>query len=158
MSVKLLTEHHLEFLSLQGDCTSSFESTLFKMSHCWQSRATAHIFVRSPLVAAETLNADLETISRWAVTRLVTYNPNKSVALLLSRKVSQLLYPPFFIENTTINEVEANKHLGLYISNECSWHQYINYIKEKALTKINIMRRLKYKLDRKLLESVYTFL
>ena len=28
MSVKLLTEHHLEFLSLKGGCTGSSESTL----------------------------------------------------------------------------------------------------------------------------------
>ena len=29
MKVKLLTEHHLEFLSLKGDCTDSSESILF---------------------------------------------------------------------------------------------------------------------------------
>ena len=33
MSVKLLTEHHLEFLSLKGGCTGSSESTLVKMPH-----------------------------------------------------------------------------------------------------------------------------
>ena len=31
MIVKLLTEYHLEFLSLNGGCTGSSESTLFKM-------------------------------------------------------------------------------------------------------------------------------
>ena len=43
MIVKLLTEHHLEFLSLKGGCTGSSESTLVKMPHCWKSHATAHI-------------------------------------------------------------------------------------------------------------------
>ena len=33
MSVKLLTEHHLEFISLKGGCTGSPESTLVKMPH-----------------------------------------------------------------------------------------------------------------------------
>ena len=37
MSVKLLTEHNLEFLSLKGGCTGSSESTLVKMPHCWKS-------------------------------------------------------------------------------------------------------------------------
>ena len=32
-SVKLLTEHHLDFLSLKGGCTGSSESTLVKMPH-----------------------------------------------------------------------------------------------------------------------------
>ena len=33
MIVKLLTEHHLEFLGLIGGCIGSSESTLVKMSH-----------------------------------------------------------------------------------------------------------------------------
>ena len=43
MTVKLLTEHLLEFLSLKGGCTGSYESTLVKMPHCWQSHVRAHI-------------------------------------------------------------------------------------------------------------------
>ena len=34
MGVKLLTEHHLECLSLKGGCTGSSESTLVKIPHC----------------------------------------------------------------------------------------------------------------------------
>ena len=41
MGVKLLTEHHLEFLSFKGGCTGSSESTLVKMPSCWKSRVTA---------------------------------------------------------------------------------------------------------------------
>ena len=43
MTVKLLTEHHLKFLSLKRDCTGSSESTLVKMPHCWKSHVTAQI-------------------------------------------------------------------------------------------------------------------
>ena len=35
MSVKLLAEHGLEFLSFKGGCTELFESRLVKMPHCW---------------------------------------------------------------------------------------------------------------------------
>ena len=42
-SVKLVTEHHLEFLSLKGGCTGSSESTLVKMPHCWKSRVAAQM-------------------------------------------------------------------------------------------------------------------
>ena len=41
MTVELLTEHHLEFLSLKGGCRGLSESTLVKMSNCWKSHATA---------------------------------------------------------------------------------------------------------------------
>ena len=43
MTVKPLTEHHLEFLSLTGGCTGSSESTLVKMPHCWKSHVAAHM-------------------------------------------------------------------------------------------------------------------
>ena len=42
MIVKLLTEHHFEFLSLKGGCRGSSESTHVKMPHCWKSHVTAH--------------------------------------------------------------------------------------------------------------------
>ena len=45
MSVKLLTEHHLEILSLKGGCIGSSESTLVKRPHCWKSHVRAQISV-----------------------------------------------------------------------------------------------------------------
>ena len=45
MSVKLLTENHLEFLSLKGGCRGSSESTFVKMSNCWKSHAAAYIMI-----------------------------------------------------------------------------------------------------------------
>ena len=45
MIVKLLTEHHLEFLSLKGGWTRSPESTLVKTPHCWTFHVTAQIIV-----------------------------------------------------------------------------------------------------------------
>ena len=43
MIVMLLTEHHMEFLSLTGCCGGSAESTLVKMSNCWKSQSMAQI-------------------------------------------------------------------------------------------------------------------
>ena len=39
----LLTEHNLEFLSLKGGCTGSFDSIHVNLSHYWKSHVTAHI-------------------------------------------------------------------------------------------------------------------
>ena len=45
MPVKLLTEHHLEFLSFKCGCIGSSESTLVKMPPCFKSHVTAHIYL-----------------------------------------------------------------------------------------------------------------
>ena len=47
MSVKLLTEHHSEFLSIKAGCIGSSESTLVKMPHCGKSHVAAHLSVYS---------------------------------------------------------------------------------------------------------------
>ena len=43
VSVKLLTDHRLEFLSIKVGCTGSSESTLVKMPHCLKSYVAAKI-------------------------------------------------------------------------------------------------------------------
>ena len=55
MTVKLVTEHHLEFLSLEGSYSGSSESTLVKMSHCWKSHVAAQIEIYSGLQILATL-------------------------------------------------------------------------------------------------------
>ena len=50
MSVKLLTEHHLEFLSLKGGCTGSSETTLVK-KHIVGNHVMAHFCISCSPVA-----------------------------------------------------------------------------------------------------------
>ena len=45
MIAKILTEHHLEFLSLTGGFTDLSESTHVKMPHGWKSHALAHFII-----------------------------------------------------------------------------------------------------------------
>ena len=113
------------------------------------------IVVDNPLTAAGQLNIDHEKISQRATTWLVSFNLTKTEEMLFSCKLNRPRYPPIFMQNHQITEVNSHKHLGLYLSNDCTWHKYINYITEKAWTRINIMRRLKFKLDRKSLEQIY---
>ena len=43
MTAKLLTEHHLEFLSFKGGFIGLPESTPVKMPHCWKSRRGSYV-------------------------------------------------------------------------------------------------------------------
>ena len=43
MIVKLLSEQHLEFLSIKEGFRGSSESTHVKMPHCWKSHVTAQL-------------------------------------------------------------------------------------------------------------------
>ena len=53
-SVKLLTEHHLKFLSLKGGCTGSSEATLVKMPHFRKSHVTCFSYLSICYITANT--------------------------------------------------------------------------------------------------------
>ena len=60
MIFKLLTEQHLEFLSLNGGCTGLSEPTLVKMPHCWKSHVTAHlVWTKNEIASGHNNESDL---------------------------------------------------------------------------------------------------
>ena len=59
------------------------------------------------------------------------------------------------MNQTEIKEVTSHKHLGVVFSNDCTWHEHLDYIKSKAWTQINIMRKLKFKLERCSRQTIY---
>ena len=65
------------------------------------------------------------------------------------------MHPHLYMQGVQIEEVECHKHLRVYLSNGCSWQQHILYLKEKTWCRKNIMEKLKLKLDRKPLETIY---
>ena len=60
------------------------------------------------------------------------------------------------MNNELINEVASHKHLGIFLSNDRTWNEHIHYITSKALTRLHIMHELKFILDRKSPEIIYT--
>ena len=59
------------------------------------------------------------------------------------------------MQEVQLAEVSSHKHLGLVLSNDCIWHQHIDYITKQAWNRINIMRKLKFKFDRNSLEIIF---
>ena len=59
------------------------------------------------------------------------------------------------MHNQQLTEVTSHKHLGLHISKHCTLYEQIEYIKEIAWLRINVMRKFIFLLDRKSLETIY---
>ena len=116
---------------------------------------TLYIIVENLLTAAIVLNSDMQKIDSWADLWLVKFNPLKFESFIVSTKLDKTYHPPIYMGNTQIAEVNTHKYLGIILSHDSSWHAHIEYIKEKAWQRINIMRRLKFILDRKSLETIY---
>ena len=115
-----------------------------------------YVIVDNPVETAQILSADMEKIHEWASKRLVTFNPSKSNSLsLFFRKHNKPYHPPVTMNGETISKIDTHKHLGLIFSKDCTWPEHLSHIKKKAWHRINIMRKLKFILDRKSLQIIY---
>ena len=110
------------------------------------------IIVENPNVAAEIINSDLLKISGWTNIWLVKFNPSKNEVMLISRKTNRQAHP---MQNQQIQEVKFHKHLGVYLSSDSPGTSILIIYKQKAWTRLNIMRKLNFNLDRKSLETIY---
>ena len=96
LNIKLLHEHHLEFLSLKGGCTGSSESSLVKIPHCWISHVTAisnlpfsHLI--SPSVIDSAKAGQLTILTSSPANRIMLYSKCSKISntslFLLSYKI-----------------------------------------------------------------------
>ena len=114
-----------------------------------------YLIIDNPVTSAEKLNVDLSIVHAWSNKWLVNFNPNKTESLLISRKTQQVPNPTLFFNHLPVNEVTIHKHLGLTFNNTFHWNNHIESIILKANQKLNILRSLKFELDRKTLQIMY---
>ena len=85
----------------------------------------------------------------------MTFNHGKSESIRLSRKYNKPYHSQVLMNQTRIAKVNSHKHLGVILSNHCTWHEHLELVKSKAWKRINIMCKLKFQLDRKSLQTIY---
>lgn len=116
---------------------------------------TIYIIIENPNTDAQLLNNDLSKVHQWSHNWLVKFNPQKTESMLITRKHNHIQHPPLFFDNHPVTEVTTHKHLGLLFNTTCHWGDHIDQIICKANAKLNILRNLKFDLDRKTLEIMY---
>ena len=141
----------LLFLIYINDLVDDIESCI----KLFADDTSLYVIVDSEFEASVQLNRDLDKISEWANQWLVNFNPNKTESMIISKRLANTYHPPLFMNNVQIREVEHHKHLGVTISDNFSWNTHVEDIVLKASARLNMMRRVKYLLDRYTLERVY---
>ena len=100
------------------------------------------------------LNRDLDRISNWAKTWLVTFNPDKTKSLHVSLKPNTN-HPSLYFDNHELKIVDTHKHLGITFNRTLSWGDHIDSLCTKSNMKLFTMAKLKHILDRKTLKTMY---
>ncbi len=105
--------------------------------------------------AAADLNNDLVNVQNWANQWLINFSPPKTESLTISNKANLNLHPALFLNNFPVKEVQFHKHLGVTLTQSLRWNKHIDEVCSKCYKKLDLMKHLKFKLDRRSLETIY---
>ena len=101
------------------------------------------------------LNEDLYQIASWSQNWCVILNPNRTKTILFTRKRTNIMNQDIEFNNNIIAQEKTHTHLGITFSSDATWGDHISRVYEKAALRLNILRMLKYDLDRKSLSRFY---
>ena len=113
---------------------------------------------RDPINTSQNLNNDLHKVSLWAYKWKMSFNPDPSKQaqeVIFSRKVNKVHHPPLLFNNSTIQQIASQKHVGIHLDEELTFKHHINEKINKANRSIGIIRKLNNILPRSALLTIY---
>ncbi len=113
------------------------------------------IEVDNRTLAADYIDSDLSHINNWAAKWFVTFSPAKTKSLIISTKSDLHRHPKVKSNGQVIEEVSSHTYLGLKFARNLRWGNHINDLSISARKRLNMMIPLKFKIDRKSLETMY---
>ena len=141
----------LLFLIYINDITNDIQSEAFLFA----DNTMILDVVDSPTTSAVKLNTDLASISNWADKWMVTMNPSKTRSMIFSVKNNKPDHPRILLNRATIPDVNLHCHLGINLSSGLSWQNHICIISERVAKRLNMLKGLRFHLNRSTLNSMY---
>ena len=114
--------------------------------------------VCDPNISAQILNEDLELINKWAYEWKTSFNPDvtkQAQEVIFSRKTSKYNHPNLRFNNSIVQKVNYQKHLGLVLDERLSFNHHLKDKFSKANKGIGVLRKLFHYLPRSSLLTIY---
>ena len=135
---------------------------LFDWFHSYMNEREQRIVIKDAFSSFTTIlgteiqsiiNHDLKELDEWSKRWLMTFNPDKTEIMLFTN----LEHPEinFTFEDNIISTIESHRHLGVTFSTDAKWNAHIENIVSSVSKHINILRKLKSKINRSNLEKLY---
>ena len=140
----------LLFIVFINDVLTDINSTI----KLFADDTNLYLIVDDPQETAQTLSDYLVKLHAWSTKWLVSFNPQKTETMTISRKLNKPHQPNLITNNTIISTVTEHKHLALQLSDDGNWNKHIDMITKKTFSRVNILRKFKFILDRKTLETI----
>jgi hypothetical protein len=156
----------------QGSCCGPgywnvLYNSLLNMELTTHSKAIAFaddlmILTRGDLVveAENYTNIEMRKIQEWAENNKITFNENKSKAMLMTRRRRKKKKAiGIYVNDKTLQQVNNLKYLGIISDSKLLFREHINYMEEKCLKLIFALSRsakVTWGLRHEALKTIYT--
>ena len=92
---------------------------------------------------------DIGSISEWLKCNRLTLNTKKTKFMIFGtrNKLRQVTNAPIFINGDEIEKVTNFKYLGVYLDETLSFDKHMDYIYNKACSKLGAIRKLRVNVD-----------
>ena len=99
------------------------------------------------------MNRDLEEVKDWANQWLVNFSVEKTKLMTCSFR--SINHPDIVFDGKALPETSTHKHLGLTFNSDLSWSSHIKSILDSVSPMADVLKKLKYKVDKESLEKIY---
>ncbi len=105
------------------------------------------------------MHNDINTLQDWARDIKLSFNTEKSVYMIISKKHKNANnYPKLFLYGIELKRVRTQRQLGIYIDELLSWTDHINYIQTKVFKILRMMKQIRkiisFKISEKIFETI----
>ncbi len=99
---------------------------------------------------------DIDTLQNWANENKLTFNAQKSVYMIISKKHKcNDYYPKLHLYGIELKRVRTQKQLGIYIDELLTWTDHINYIQNKTYKVLRMLKHIRKLITFDIAEKIY---
>ena len=102
-----------------------------------------------------TLQKDLESLSQWATTWGMRFNPSKCIILTIARSEKNRLLKFYTMDGVVLSHVQEAKYLGILISDDLHWSKHVQMVSSKANSILGLLRRNLHHCPQQLREQAF---
>ena len=116
---------------------------------------TLFFYGKDPSEIRKNMLHDLKIIYDWLKFNKLSLNISKSSFMYISKQTIKNKKDPIILDGKEIKYNNCIKFLGIHIDENLSWNLHITKIKEKIISYIGIISKLRHYLPLKYLKSIY---